>query len=277
MLLCAAFAAGCGSTDDDSQGTQVIPVFELKAKVRDFKEGNATNNDGTHPHFNQAVGSCPAHDVGVFTVQPTLATTEGDTSAYPGDNKSPQLADSLPPNIAKCFVPMDRFSDWYIDRGPEINRPFYVTLSFTDDGDGNFSYRNNYFFPIDNGADFQKVDPNGPDPFGHLQTGMKDSLVDLTKHNYGFTMELHTQFTYNQGQGQFLALEGDDDLWAYINGNRVIDLGGIHAAEKDTVMLDDLGLTDKSTCTLDFYFAERAVANSRLFIITNVTFTQTKK
>ncbi|MDB5047419.1 MAG: hypothetical protein JWO30_490 [Fibrobacteres bacterium] len=244
-------------------------------KVRDFREGNATSSEGTHPHFNQNKGSCDAKALGVHTVKPTLVTTDGDEAAYPGDTKSPQLMDSLPPDIARCFDPPALFSDWFEDKGPDVNRPFYVTLKFDQDGSGIWRYQNSKFFPIDNGADFRPVANDGPAPFGHLQTGTKDD-IDLTQHNYGFTMEFHTHFTYTQGKGQFIAFEGDDDLWAFVNDNRVIDLGGTHAAERDTVHLDDLGMADQTDCSLDFYFAERAVASSKLSITTDVTFVNPK-
>ncbi|HKP98638.1 MAG TPA: fibro-slime domain-containing protein [Fibrobacteria bacterium] len=270
-LLCGSLAAGCGKLNPFDDETKEDSSVEVKAKVRDFREGNATSSEGTHPHFNQNRGSCDAKALGAHTVKPELATTEGDDKAFPGDTKSPQLADSLPRDIARCFDPPDRFSDWFVDRGDDVNRPFYVVLKFDQTASGIYEYKNDKFFPIDNGAEFSKVSAGGPDPFGNLQTGTKDD-VDLSQHVYGFTLEFHTRFKYSQGKGQFIAFEGDDDLWAFINGTRAIDLGGIHVAEKDTVHLDNLGLADQSDCALDFYFAERAVASSKLSIATNVVF-----
>jgi fibro-slime domain-containing protein len=274
-MICGSLLAGCGKLNPFTSESKSDPAVEVKAKVRDFREGNATNSEGTHPHFNQNKGSCDAKALGVKTVQATLQTTAGDETAFPGDTKSPQLVDSLPPDVARCFDPPGRFSDWFQDRGQDTNRAFYVTLKFAQDGSGIFRYQNNKFFPIDNGADFQPVAKDGPAPFGNLQTGTKDD-VDLTQHNYGFTMEFHTHFKYTQGKGQFIAFEGDDDLWAFVNGNRVIDLGGTHVAERDTVHLDNLGMADQTDCSLDFYFAERAVASSKLSIATDVTFADPK-
>lgn len=272
-VICGSLLAGCGKMSPFTAESKSDPPVEVPAKVRDFREGNAASSEGTHPHFNQNRGSCDAKALGISTVKPTLEITDGDEAAFPGDTKSPQLADSLPASIARCFDPPDLFSDWYQDRGPDVNRPFYVTLKFQRDGSGIYTFEDNAFFPIDDGGDFAKVSPDGPDTFGHLQTGTKGD-ADLTLHNYGFTMEFHTHFIYSQGQGQFIALEGDDDLWAFVNGNLVMDLGGIHVAETDTVHLDDLSLTDQAECTLDFYFAERAVASSKLAISTNVRFTE---
>lgn len=260
----------------DSGSKQENTTVTLVAKVRDFHEGNATSSVGTHPHFNQNKGSCDAQALGVKTVSENLDTSAGTDPKFPGDNRGPVLLQPVNPAIAKCFDPPERFSDWFQDRGPDTNRAFLVNLAFDQDArTGNYVYRNNSFFPIDAGASFVKDVDGGPDPFGNLQTGTKDS-VDLSLHNYGFTLELHTAFTYRQGQGQYIAFEGDDDLWAFVDGKRVVDLGGIHSAEKDSVKLDDikdaLGLADQAKCHLDFFFAERNVASSKLSIVTNVKF-----
>jgi fibro-slime domain-containing protein len=277
-ILYAFFLSGCGKAPGpvEPEAKKAKDAIILIGKVRDFHEGNATSSDGTHPHFNQNPVSCDARTLGVRTVEPNLDTTAGADPKFPGDNRGPALILPVDPAISKCFDPPDRFGDWFQDRGTDINRPFLVKLPFTLDASaGIYFYRNNAFFPIDEGADYVKESEDGPEPFGHLQTGAKDT-VDLTRHNYGFTMEFHTRFTYEQGQGQFIAFAGDDDLWAFVNGKRVIDLGGTHSTQKDTVKLDDLkdalGLTDKGDGLLDFFFAERSVASSNLSIATNVAF-----
>jgi fibro-slime domain-containing protein len=58
-------------------------------------------------------------------------------------------------------------------------------------------------------------------------------------HNYGFTMEAETAFTYRGDE--FFRFEGDDDLWIFINNLLVIDLGGLHRTASRTL---DLQLSD---------------------------------
>ena len=283
FLAAALTLAGCGKL-----GNPFAPVrneketMDITAKVRDFKEGNPTSPDNTHPHFNQGVVACEARLQGVNTIQESIATSGSSDAGFPGDERTPALIamGDLPGNVSRCFEPADRFSDWFEDRGSDVNRPFLYTMDFDkNENTGYWEFRRDQFFPLDRDQGARKESANGADPFGNLQTGTKDG-VDLGPHNYGFTLEAHANFTYTQGKGQFLVLRGDDDVWAFINGNRVIDLGGIHAAESDSVDLDarasELGLSDKSQYVLDLFFAERSVASSKLSVVTNLKLTGLK-
>ena len=271
LSVCAFAVWGCGEVglplpfvDNDKED----PSFSLKAKVRDFKEGNSVDNSGTHPHFNQARWVCEAPTMGA-TVEPALTTSGSSDAAFPGDNRTPVLQTNMPAELARCFEPLDRFSDWYEDRDAQVNRTYLIDMTFERGEDGFFRYRNEKFFPIDNGAPFAKARAGIPDPFGHLQAGTKDE-VDLAQHNYGFTVEFHGTFKYESGKEQRINVKGDDDVWIYINDHIVLDLGGMHPAQSGSIDLDALGLTSGQTYDLDFFFAERSVASSKLHIETNV-------
>ncbi|MBW8888112.1 MAG: fibro-slime domain-containing protein [Fibrobacteres bacterium] len=244
--------------------------FTLTAKVRDFKELNPTDSVKVDSQFNNYNG-CSAQELGVNTIQENLDTSGAVDAAFPGDNRNPMLMDPLPASIAPCYDPVARFPEWFSDKGPDINRAFLVDLRFDRDASGLYTYKSDAFFPIDSGKAFRKIHTTDPDPFGQLQ---KDSLdgKDLSQHNYGFTLELHTQVAYHAGE--VLRFQGDDDIWVFINGKRVIDLGGVHQTQKDSVIMDSvktrLGLEDGKTYPLDFFFAERHVASSSVLITTNV-------
>lgn len=145
----------------------------------------------------------------------------------------------------------DNFEQWFRDV-PGVNQGVFVTLPFQDRGGGLFTYDNSQFFPIDGMLWGNEGHP----------------------HNYHFTFELHTRFLYKGGE--VFRFRGDDDVFTFINGKLVVDLGGIHLPEEATVNLDAeagrLGLTPGRSYDLDFFFAERHLAMSNFRIDTTLFF-----
>lgn len=140
------------------------------------------------------------------------------------------------------------FDQWFRDT-PGVNLSQSLSITLDDTGTpGIFHYINTEFFPID-GALFGNQGLN---------------------HNFHFTFELHTTFTFVQALGQTFRFFGDDDLWVFINGQLVIDLGGVHQAEAGDVSLNTLGLTDGNTYSLDLFFAERHTSQSNFRIDTSL-------
>ena len=72
--------------------------------------------------------------------------------------------------------------------------------------------------------------------------------------------------------GETFRFRGDDDVWVFIDGKRVIDLGGTHSAEDAQVALDTLSLARGRSYPLDFFFAERHTVDSNLLIETTIVF-----
>lgn len=148
----------------------------------------------------------------------------------------------------------DTFHQWYRDvPGKNLSEPLSITLTRSGGTDEApvYTYVNNAFFPIDGKL------------FGN-------SGGSTPSKNYHFTYELHTEFTYRQGVGQYFSFYGDDDVWVFINNRLVIDLGGIHQQTQQVVELDRLGLVDGQKYPLDFFFAERHRVQSNFRIDTSV-------
>jgi fibro-slime domain-containing protein len=120
-----------------------------------------------------------------------------------------------------------------------------VPITLTQSGDV-YTYSNGGFFPIDN------------ELLGNYALG----------HNYHFTFELHTTFTYT-GPETF-SFSGDDDVWVFINNQRVIDLGGIHGPLSASVNTGSLSLIEGEDYPLDFFFAERHTVGSNFSITTGL-------
>ncbi len=89
--------------------------------------------------------------------------------------------------------------------------------------------------------------------------------------NFHFTFELQTEFTYQEDSGMSFTFTGDDDVWVFVDGHLVIDIGGVHSAVSQTIDLDRLEwLQDGHRYKLAFFFAERHRTQSNFRIETTL-------
>jgi fibro-slime domain-containing protein len=140
------------------------------------------------------------------------------------------------------------FDQWYNDDST-INRTYVIGLKLVDDGTGQLTFQSETFFPLDNAG------------FGNTEG---------QRHNFHFTTEIHTSFTYNGGE--HFHFTGDDDVFVYINGQLQIDLGGVHNAENKDVLIDSLGLTRGQVYPIVVFQAERHTTESHFKFQTTLAF-----
>lgn len=213
-------------------GASSAAPVTLNATVRDFCSGAYT-----------AVAGCTNH---VDFDNSGIAYQSGAVKSTLGASGRPELVQNWNNSV---FSNQANFDQWYKDVSG-VNKTINSSLTFneTSSGSGIYQYSNSSFFPID----------------GQGWGNQGNS------HNYHFTLDLHTKFTYKAGQ--VFSFSGDDDVWVYINNQLVIDLGGIHGAMSQSVNLDTLGLTAGNDYDFDFFFAERHLTGSNLAITTSIQF-----
>jgi fibro-slime domain-containing protein len=274
VLMVAAASAACsagggerapepgtqGSPEIDAGGTPApppsggMPGITIDAGSMDASDAGsgATTCDGKlrgvvrdfsiqHPDFEVV-----SHDS-----SKCYCSDKGMVAAALGDDRRPVYAGD-PLTGTPSSTGKDSFDQWFRDSAG-ANQALELELQFVDQGgSGLFTYDNQAFFPVD-----------------EQLLGNEGKL-----HNYHFTFELHTQFIYRGGE-QFTFV-GDDDVFTFINGIQVADLGGIHAAETAIVDLDEvapmLALTPGGTYPLDFFFAERHMTESHFRMDTSLEF-----
>ena len=257
--------AGAGGGDDGSGG----PPANIVAVIRDFRfyaAGDSTTDpDFENPPYDidQNGNASPGY-VGPWDDHAVVANQLGSdgTPSYAGDPTSGTLTTH---GNGQTGGAATEFQHWYHDV-PGTNLRVAYPLPIVQNADGSFGYdsqkqgalyvpndptQGRGFFPIDDGTPYAT-------PFGNQGK----------PHNYSFTVEIHTVFTYKGGE--YFNFRGDDDVYVFIDGKLVINLGGVHGPEPAAVEVDTLGLTKGQQYPLDFFSAERHVVGSNILFQTTL-------
>jgi len=257
-------------------------TIELTGTIRDFKErsnngGCGGNTDNGHPDFEVY----PSKGFGQYCKNVSTQLGADFKPVFVGGGKKvrwqctdsswrpicwtlydPSLGDHniryRHGNSTGGIESESSFNQWYNDvDGVNIVLPLTITLHRQQDG--------TYVFDDTVDSYYQQL--GGFFPIENEGWGNPGGTPD---RNFHFTFELHTEFTYDEDGEQFFKFVGDDDVWVFIDGYLVIDLGGIHSSIEQYADISRLNLEDGETYTLDFFFAERHRTESNFRIQTNL-------
>ncbi len=162
-----------------------------------------------------------------------------------GDGRKPTRTSAYP----QVAVKLD---DWYATTVGVSTA--YVVDFWLEPVGKSFVLDSSRFFPLDGVASAEATQADD----------------DGQPRNFGFTTELHTSFRY--AGGEVFTFRGDDDVFVFVDGKLVVDIGGVHGPTEGTVMIDRLGLTPGSVYTLDLFQAERNPTGSNFRIETTLDF-----
>ncbi|MEM9064543.1 MAG: fibro-slime domain-containing protein [Planctomycetota bacterium] len=173
------------------------------------------------------------------------------------DARLGDVAGELAPGKGTRIYSAEGFGCWF-RCDPLINAPSIVSVDLMPDAGGwvlDVARQDPYrslggFFPINGSL---------------LSTGTGQET------NRFFTVEIETEFERDSGEEQLLRFAADDDLWVFIDGRLVVDLGSTHARTEQVVDLERLDwLEDGEIYQMKLFWADRGDPAADLMIRTTL-------
>lgn len=114
-------------------------------------------------------------------------------------------------------LPTDNFYRWFHEV-PGLSKQINgKTVTFKRTGNNTYTYGGQNIYPLDDSPGLDDTD-----------VMIKGS--DGNYHNFNFTAHLRFAIKVGADDGELFEFSGDDDVWFFLNNQKVLDIGGLHGA-----------------------------------------------